>query len=88
MTDYLEGKSLDQVIQKAEGYSLDVITSGRPVPHPADLLGTKAMHSLLDALRDEGCNVLDDFQDSEYGKFIHILDPEGNKVELWQPAAE
>lgn len=24
----------------------------------------------------------------EYGKFIHILDPEGNKIELWEPAEE
>lgn len=45
------------------------------------------LDALLSALRDEGCNVLGDSQDSEYGKFGWVLDPEGNKVELWQPPA-
>ncbi|XXZ13994.1 VOC family protein [Sorangium sp. So ce315] len=39
------------------------------------------------ALRAEGCNVLDKNDDSEYGKFAWVIDPEGNKVELWQPPA-
>lgn len=43
--------------------------------------------SLLDALRKEGCNVLEKTDDSEYGKFGWVMDPEGNKVELWQPPA-
>jgi predicted enzyme related to lactoylglutathione lyase len=41
--------------------------------------------SLLTALRQEGCNVLEKTDDSEYGKFGWVIDPEGNKVELWQP---
>lgn len=41
--------------------------------------------SLLQALRDEGCQVLEKADDSEYGKFGWVMDPEGNKVELWQP---
>jgi predicted enzyme related to lactoylglutathione lyase len=41
--------------------------------------------TLLQALRDEGCQVLDKVDDSEYGKFGWAIDPEGNKVELWQP---
>ncbi len=40
---------------------------------------------LLQALRDEGCNVMVKTDDSEYGKFGWVIDPEGNKVELWQP---
>lgn len=40
---------------------------------------------LLQSLRSEGCNVLDKTDDSEYGKFGWVIDPEGNKVELWQP---
>ena len=36
--------------------------------------------------REEGCNVLEKVDDSEYGKFAWVIDPEGNKVELWQPA--
>jgi len=43
--------------------------------------------ALLQALRDEGCNVLDKTDDSEYGKFGWVIDPEGNKVELWEPPA-
>jgi len=43
--------------------------------------------ALLDALRKEGCNVLEKADDSEYGKFGWVIDPEGNKVELWQPPA-
>lgn len=45
------------------------------------------LHALLDALRAEGCNVLDKTDDSQYGKFGWVIDPEGNKVELWQPPA-
>jgi predicted enzyme related to lactoylglutathione lyase len=41
--------------------------------------------ALLQVLREEGCNVLDKTENSEYGKFGWVLDPEGNKVELWQP---
>lgn len=43
------------------------------------------LHALLAALRAEGCEVLDKTDDSEYGKFGWVIDPEGNKVELWQP---
>ncbi|HET6845677.1 MAG TPA: VOC family protein, partial [Anaerolineales bacterium] len=45
------------------------------------------LDALLQALRDEGCNVLNKTDDSEYGKFGWVMDPEGNKVELWQPPA-
>jgi predicted enzyme related to lactoylglutathione lyase len=41
--------------------------------------------ALLQALRDEGCDVLEKTDDAEYGKFGWVMDPEGNKVELWQP---
>jgi len=43
------------------------------------------LHGLIKALREEGCNVLEKVDDSEYGKFGWVIDPEGNKVELWQP---
>lgn len=45
------------------------------------------LDALLQALRDEGCKVLDATDDSEFGKFGWVIDPEGNKVELWQPPA-
>ena len=40
---------------------------------------------LLKALREEGVQV-DKFEESEYGNFGWIIDPEGNRVELWEPA--
>jgi len=43
------------------------------------------LHELLGALRAEGCTVLDQVEDSEYGRFGWVIDPEGNKVELWEP---
>lgn len=41
--------------------------------------------ALIQVLKDEGCNVIERIEDSEYGKFGWVIDPEGNKVELWQP---
>jgi predicted enzyme related to lactoylglutathione lyase len=43
------------------------------------------LNGLLAVLRTEGCEVSDDAEDSEYGKFGWVVDPEGNKVELWEP---
>ncbi|MDH5229663.1 MAG: VOC family protein [Gammaproteobacteria bacterium] len=43
------------------------------------------LHGLLHELRMEGCNVLDTIDESEFGLFGWVLDPEGNKLELWQP---
>ena len=43
--------------------------------------------ALLQALRDEGCTVLEKTDDSDFGKFGWVVDPEGNKIELWQPPA-
>ena len=43
------------------------------------------LHALLAALRAEGCHVDDKVDESEYGKFGWVMDPEGNRVELWQP---
>jgi predicted enzyme related to lactoylglutathione lyase len=41
--------------------------------------------AVLEALRAEGCAVIDKTDVSEYGKFGWVMDPEGNKVELWEP---
>ena len=45
------------------------------------------LRALVKALRDEGCNLLEKIDESEYGKFGWVVDPEGNKVELWEPPA-
>ena len=43
------------------------------------------LHALIGVLREEGCNVLETIEESEFGKFAWVIDPEGNKVELWEP---
>ena len=43
------------------------------------------MEALVEELRKDGVTVVDTIQAVEYGKFVHILDVEGNKVELWEP---
>jgi len=45
------------------------------------------LHGLVKVLREEGCNVLEKIEESEWGKFAWVMDPEGNKVELWEPPA-
>ncbi|WP_024869965.1 VOC family protein [Pseudoxanthomonas suwonensis] len=44
------------------------------------------LDALLAALRSEGCDVLEKTEESEQGRFGWVIDPEGNKVELWEPA--
>lgn len=41
--------------------------------------------ALVDELKREGVEVVDEIETFEYGKFVHILDAEGNKIELWEP---
>jgi predicted enzyme related to lactoylglutathione lyase len=43
------------------------------------------LDALLKALREEGVQVDDKVEDYDYGKFGWIIDPEGNRVELWEP---
>jgi len=43
------------------------------------------LHALLAALRAEGVEVVEKTEESEFGKFGWVMDPEGNKLELWEP---
>ena len=43
------------------------------------------IESLVEELKKEGVNVVDEIEKLEYGKFVHIMDIEGNKIELWEP---
>ncbi|MDL2227758.1 VOC family protein [Odoribacter sp. OttesenSCG-928-L07] len=43
------------------------------------------LEALVEVLKKEGVTILDEIDVYEYGKFIHILDIEGNKIELWEP---
>lgn len=36
-------------------------------------------------LEEQGVTICDEIQEFEYGKFLHIMDLEGNKIELWEP---
>lgn len=45
------------------------------------------LHSVLTELRNEGCDVDPNSQDTEFGKFGWVMDPEGHRIELWQPPA-
>jgi len=40
---------------------------------------------VLRQLREEGCDVEEKIDESEFGKFGWVRDPEGNRVELWEP---
>jgi len=42
---------------------------------------------VLADLRAEGCVVDDKTEETEYGKFGWVMDPEGNRLELWEPPA-
>ena len=42
------------------------------------------IEALVSELKKEGVTVTDDIQTFDYGKFVHILDLEGNKIELWE----
>ena len=41
--------------------------------------------AVLEALRSEGCAVDEKVDESEFGKFGWVMDPEGNRIELWEP---
>lgn len=41
--------------------------------------------ALVEQLKAEGVTVLDEIESYPYGKFVHIMDMEGNKIQLWEP---
>src|SRR5712692_5901778 len=43
------------------------------------------LEALVAQLKQDGVELVDQVTDSDYGKFVHILDPEGNIIELWEP---
>jgi predicted enzyme related to lactoylglutathione lyase len=43
------------------------------------------LEALLKKLKEEGVEIAGEILEEEYGKFGWILDPEGNKIELWEP---
>ena len=43
------------------------------------------IEALVKKLKENGVTILDEIESYDYGKFVHILDPESNKIELWEP---
>ncbi len=43
------------------------------------------LEKLLEELKKNGVTIVDTVQSVEYGKFVHIMDIENNKIELWEP---
>jgi predicted enzyme related to lactoylglutathione lyase len=43
------------------------------------------IEGLVNKLKESGVTIVDKIETYEYGKFVHIMDPEGNKIELWEP---
>ena len=43
------------------------------------------IEGLIAQLQKKGVTILDQLETYDYGKFIHIMDEEGNKIELWEP---
>lgn len=43
------------------------------------------LDGLLEKLRNNGVTILDEIEEYDYGRFVHIMDPDGNKIELWEP---
>ena len=42
--------------------------------------------ALVEELKKEGVTIVDKIETYDYGKFVHIMDAEGNKIQLWEPA--
>jgi predicted enzyme related to lactoylglutathione lyase len=43
------------------------------------------IEELVNKLKENGVTIVDEMQTYDFGKFIHIMDAEGNKIELWEP---
>ena len=43
------------------------------------------IEGLVKKLKENGVTILDSIETYDYGKFVHIMDAEGNKIELWEP---
>jgi len=79
------------------GSSTKAQTQWSPFPESTDYFEPSArdfminyrvenLEALVEVLKSEGVTVVDEIETYDYGKFVHILDAEGNKVELWEPA--
>lgn len=88
---YVDLPFTDETGKPATGYnvlSFFKLGSGYFDPSEKQVMFNLRVHdlfTLLDQLKAEGVAIVGDPLDEEYGKFGWIMDPEGNKIELWQP---
>jgi predicted enzyme related to lactoylglutathione lyase len=81
--------------RQAENANQKGFTAWNPFPENSSYLGqnqnfminyrVENLPWLVDELKKNGVTIVDEIENFEYGKFVHILDPEGNKIELWEP---
>ncbi|MBW3584228.1 MAG: VOC family protein [Euryarchaeota archaeon] len=80
----------------ADGAAGEPFTVWSPFPEDTDYFApstqpfminfrVRDLHDLLDELEEKGVTVDDDREESELGTFGWVMDPEGNKIELWEP---
>lgn len=71
-------------------------TQWTPFPEDTDYFGSSKqnyminyrvenLEKLVEELQKEGVTIVDKIETFDYGKFVHILDAEGNRVQLWEP---
>jgi len=69
------------------------------MPESSDYLGDRGqqymvnyrvddLDGLLDALRQSGVEIVGEIQEEPYGRFVHVIDNDGRRVELWEPNDE
>jgi len=68
-------------------FPLDTRYFGSPLQQAMVNFRVDDLDGLLASLRAAGVTVVDEIEDSEYGRFGWCVDCDGNRVELWEPAA-
>lgn len=81
-TDTRPGQTVWSVMKESTRY-FDPSTSSFMINYRVANLA-----QVLEALRAEGCDVDERSEASEFGKFGWVMDPEGNRLELWEPPDE
>jgi len=54
--------------------------------HPQSNYRVENLDALVEELRRNGVTIMGTVETVVYGKFVHVLDIEGNKIELWEPS--
>ncbi|MEZ4936308.1 MAG: VOC family protein [Crocinitomicaceae bacterium] len=91
MTDYgasfrfIDERSKKQAVAQFSFFSEDTKYFDPSTKETMLNFRVRDIEEFVEVLKKEGVQVLDEIETFDYGKFVHILDPEGNKIELWEP---